>query len=234
MSLIERSHPREIKFTTRVNPHHPSSVIAEFGQTKVYITAIIEESVPGWMRDSNSGWITAEYSMLPGSSDTRIRRERKSVGGRTQEIQRLIGRSLRAIIDLDKLGKRSILLDCDVIVADGGTRTTSISGAFVALKLAINELMKKGLLKEDPIRDQLGAISIGVNKAGKVIADLNYEEDSSCDTDMNIVMTRAGEFVEIQGTAEGKPFNSDQLAGMLECARASLDIVFEQQNKALK
>jgi len=210
MSLIERSHPREIKFTTRVNPHHPSSVIAEFGQTKVYITAIIEESVPGWMRDSNSGWVTAEYSMLPGSSDTRIRRERKSVGGRTQEIQRLIGRSLRAIIDLDKLG------------------------AFVALKLAINELMKKGLLKEDPIRDQLGAISIGVNKAGKVIADLNYEEDSSCETDMNIVMTRAGEFVEIQGTAEGKPFNSDQLTGMLECAKTSLEVVFSKQNEVLK
>lgn len=233
MSLIQRETPRNINFTTGINPYAAGSVIAEFGNTKVHITATVEESVPPWMKGSGKGWVTAEYSMLPGSTHTRSRRERSKVGGRTYEIQRLIGRSLRAIVDLEKLGERSIQVDCDVLVADGGTRTTSISGAYVALSLAIQKLMKEGLLIESPITTQLGAISVGVNTDGKVIADLNYEEDSSCETDMNIVMTSEGEFVEIQGTAEEKPFNRDQLNALLEAAEKSLKVVFAEQNKAL-
>jgi ribonuclease PH len=233
MSIIERSTPREIKFTAGINPYAAGSVIAEFGNTKVHITATVEESVPGWMKGTGKGWVTAEYSMLPGSTHTRSRRERSKVGGRTYEIQRLIGRSLRAVVDLEKLGERSVQVDCDVLVADGGTRTTSISGAYVALKLAVNKLMKEGLLKEDPLTSQLGAISVGVNTKGLVIADLNYEEDSSCETDMNIVMTSEGQFIEIQGTAEEKPFNKEQLAGLLEAAESSLQQVFTKQNEIL-
>jgi ribonuclease PH len=233
MGLIKRTEPREIKFTTGVNPYAAGSVIAEFGNTKVHITATLEESVPPWMRDKESGWVTAEYSMLPGSTHTRNRRERKSVSGRTQEIQRLIGRSLRSIVDLDALGKRSLTIDCDVLVADGGTRTTSISGAFVALSLAVNSLMKSGALKSNPIKEGLAAISVGVSKDGEVIADLNYEEDSSCETDMNIVMTEAGNFIEVQGTAEGSPFSPTELQALLECAATSLKSVFEAQKKAL-
>ncbi len=233
MSLIERATPRKVVFTPNVNPYAAGSVIAEFGQTKVHITATVEESVPPWMRNEGKGWVTAEYNMLPGSTHTRSRRERSKVGGRTYEIQRLIGRSLRSIVDLEKLGERSINIDCDVLVADGGTRTTSISGAYVALCLAIKKLQKEGLLKENPVISQMGAISVGVNTAGKIIADLNYEEDSSCETDMNIVMTREGEFIEIQGTAEERPFNKDQLTALLEAAEISLKEVFEQQDKVL-
>jgi ribonuclease PH len=233
MSIVERSTPREVKFTKNINPYAAGSVLAEFGNTKVHITAMAEERVPPWMKGSGSGWVTAEYSMLPGATHTRSRRERSKIGGRTSEIQRLIGRSLRAVVDLEKLGEVSILIDCDVLVADGGTRTTSISGAYVALKMAVKKLMEDGILKEDPVTEQLGAISVGVNKNGKVIADLNYEEDSTCETDMNIVMTRAGEFVEIQGTAEEKPFNKNQLAGLLEAAESSLELVFKKQDEAL-
>lgn len=233
MSIISRSHPRAISFTPSINPYAAGSVIAEFGNTKVHITAVVEEKVPSWMKGSGKGWVTAEYSMLPGSTHTRSRRERSKVGGRTYEIQRLIGRSLRSVVDLDKLGELSIMVDCDVLVADGGTRTTSISGAYVALKMAINSLLEKGMISQDPMTEQLAAISVGVNTEGKVISDLNYEEDSSCETDMNIVMTSAGEFIEIQGTAEEKPFNKDQLAGLLEAAEKSLQVVFEKQNLAL-
>ena len=233
MSLISRSTPRDIKFTTNINPYAHGSVIAEFGNTKVHITASVEENVPGWMRNKGSGWITAEYSMLPSSTHSRSRRERNKVGGRTQEIQRLIGRCLRAVVDLKKLGERSITVDCDVLVADGGTRTTSISGAYVALELAFKKLMSDGLLTENPMKEPLGALSIGINKENQVIADLNYEEDSSCETDMNIVMTRSGKFVEIQGTAEGEPFSPDHLEALLECAKTALVPVFEAQEKAL-
>ena len=233
MSLIERSTPREIKYTINPNPYAKGSVIAECGNTKVYVTAVVEESVPPFLKGKGEGWITAEYSMLPSSTHTRIKRERAGASGRTQEIQRLIGRSLRSIIDTKKLGERTIQIDCDVIVADGGTRTTSISGAYVALKLAIKKLMDEGLLKESPITDQLGAISVGINKDGKIIGDLNYEEDSSCETDMNVVMTASGKFVEIQGTAEGEPFSDEQLVSLLSCAKSCLKIVFEKQNKVL-
>ncbi len=233
MSLIERETPREIKFTTDINPYAIGSVIAEFGNTKVHITASLEESVPSFLRGKGQGWVTAEYNMLPSATHTRSRRERSKVSGRTQEIQRLIGRSLRSVMDLEKLGERSITLDCDVLVADGGTRTTSISGAYIALSLAVKKLMASGDLKENPINQQLGAISIGVNKNGKIIADLNYEEDSTCDTDMNIVMTADGRFVEVQGTAEGTPFTREQMDALLDCAGISLKTVFEKQNQAI-
>jgi len=233
MSLIKRSVPREIKFQKNINPYALGSVIAEFGNTKVHITATMEESVPPWLRGQGKGWVTAEYSMLPGSTHTRSRREVGKLGGRTQEIQRLIARSLRAVIDLEKLGERIITLDCDVLVADGGTRTTSISGAYVALEIAIKKLMNDGLITENPIKDSLAALSIGISKKGEIIADLNYEEDSSCETDMNIVMTGTGKFVEIQGTAEGEPFSSEELTALIDCAKTSLVHVFNAQKKVL-
>lgn len=234
MNLIERSTPREIKYTVNPNPYAKGSVIAECGNTKVYVTAVVEEGVPPFLKGKGEGWLTAEYSMLPSSTHTRIKRERNGASGRTQEIQRLIGRSLRAIVDLKKLGERTIQIDCDVIVADGGTRTTSISGAYVALSLAVNKLIQDGLISESPITEQLGAISVGINKAGKIIGDLNYEEDSSCETDMNIVMTKSGKFIELQGTAEGEPFSDEQLAALISCAKSCLQIVFTKQNEALK
>ncbi len=233
MSLIIRNAPREIKFTPSINPYASGSVLAEFGNTKVHITACTEESVPPFLRGKGEGWVTAEYSMLPCSTHSRIKRERSKVSGRTQEIQRLIGRSLRSIVDMKKLGERSIIIDCDVIVADGGTRTTSISGAYIALKIAIDHLLKEGKISENPLRSALGAISIGINPEGKIIADLNYEEDSSCEADMNIVMTDKGEFIEIQGTAEGLPFSRDQLNALIDCASLALKPVFEAQSKAL-
>jgi len=233
MSIIERDTPREIKFTANINPYAAGSLLAEFGNTKVHITAVVEERVPSWMKGEGKGWVTAEYSMLPGSTHTRSRRERSKVGGRTYEIQRLIGRSLRSIIDLEKLGEVSIVIDCDVLVADGGTRTTSISGAYVALEMVIKKLMKEGVVKENPITDQLGAISVGINRSGKVIADLNYDEDSTCETDMNIVMTKKGEFVEIQGTAEERPFNREQLNAILDVAHSSLQVVFSKQDECI-
>ena len=186
------------------------------------------------MRDQGIGWVTAEYSMLPSSTHTRIRRERGKVGGRTMEIQRLIGRSLRAVVDFKKLGERTVMIDCDVLVADGGTRTASISGAYVALSLACKKLINDGLLSESPLKDSLGAISIGVTKEGKVIADLNYEEDSTCETDLNLVMTGSGRFVEIQGTAEGEPFSQEHLEGLLTAGKAALKNVFEEQERVLK
>lgn len=233
MSLIKRTTPRQIKFTKNINPYAAGSVIAEFGNTKVHITATIEDFVPPWMKGQGKGWVTAEYSMLPGATHTRSRREVGKLGGRTQEIQRLIGRSLRAVVDMEKLGERLITLDCDVLVADGGTRTTSISGAYVALSIAIKKLMDEGILKENPIKDQLAALSIGISKDGEVIADLNYEEDSSCETDMNIVMTGSGKFVEVQGTAEGEPFSLEHLQALIECAQTALKHVFAEQSKVL-
>ena len=234
MGIIERSIPRDIKFSKNINPYAHGSVIAEFGNTKVHITASVEESVPGFLKGQGQGWVTAEYSMLPSSTHTRSRRERSKVSGRTQEIQRLIGRSLRAMIDLEKLGERSIVIDCDVLVADGGTRTTSISGACIALNLAVKKLMDDGLLTENPITDQIAALSIGISKEGKIIADLNYEEDSSCETDMNLVMTRDGRFIEIQGTAEGSPFSKEQFNAILTCADDAFKSVFTAQDEVMK
>lgn len=232
-TLVQRSESRVVKITPNINPYSQGSVLAEFGNTKVHITAVVEESVPPFLRGKAQGWVTAEYAMLPMATHERSQRERKGAGGRTQEIQRLIGRSLRSVVDLKKLGERSITLDCDVLVADGGTRTTSITGAFVALKLAINELMKKGLLKQDPIKEMLAAISVGVNKEGKILVDLNYTEDSSCQTDMNIVMTESGRFIEVQGTAEGEPFSKAQLDAMLSSAEVALKNIFDIQKRAI-
>lgn len=233
MSLIQRDKPRKIQFTPHINPYAAGSVLAEFGATKVHITASIEENVPPWMRGQGKGWMTAEYNMLPSSTHTRNQRERSKISGRTQEIQRLIGRSLRSIIDLEKLGERTLMVDCDVMVADGGTRTTSISGAYVAVVLAVRKLMEQGLLKESPLTEALAALSVGINKEGKIIADLNYDEDSSCDTDMNVVMTESGKFVEVQGTAEGTPFSREQLNALMDCAQTALKDVFEAQRKIL-
>lgn len=231
---IKRETPRLIKFTPNINPYAHGSVIAEFGNTKVHITASVQESVPNFLKGKGQGWVTAEYSMLPGSTHSRNDRERKGASGRTQEIQRLIGRSLRSIVDLKALGERSILVDCDVLVADGGTRTTSISGAYVALEIAVRKLIKDGLLAASPIKDGLAAISIGINKEQEIIADLNYEEDSSCETDMNIVMTASGKFVEVQGTAEGEPFTLDQLQDLIKCAQKAMITVVAAQQEILK
>lgn len=231
--LIERNTPRTIVFTPHINPYAAGSVLAEFGRTKVHITASVQESVPHFLKGKGQGWVTAEYSMLPSSTHTRSDRERKGASGRTQEIQRLIGRSLRSIIDLKKLGERSIVIDCDVIVADGGTRTTSISGAYLALELAVRSLLQRQLISESPIKEGLAAISIGVNPAGRIIADLNYEEDSSCHTDMNIVMTTSGKFIEIQGTAEGEPFSKQELDALLSCAESAIKVVMKKQQEVL-
>ena len=229
MSLIKRDKPREISFVKNINPYAEGSVIASFGNTKVHITASVEENVPGWMKGTGKGWVTAEYSMIPRSTHDRVRRERKGASGRTQEIQRLIGRALRAVVDMEKLGERQVIVDCDVLVADGGTRTTSISGAYIALEMAINGLLEKGLIKETPIKERLAALSVGIDSEGKIIADLNYEEDSSCEADVNIVMTESGKFVEVQGTAEGDPFSSEQLDALLACAKTALKDVFQKQ-----
>jgi len=234
MATVLRDHPRPVKFTPHINPYAAGSVMASFGNTTIHVTASVEEFVPPFLKGKGQGWITAEYSMLPASTHTRTQRERSKVGGRTQEIQRLIGRSLRTCLDLKKLGERTITIDCDVIVADGGTRTTSISGAYVALEIAVSNLLKKGLIKENPIINQIAAVSVGVNKDGAVIADLNYDEDSSCETDMNIVMTKSGHFVEIQGTAEKNPFSALHLEAMLGCARKCLSQIMDQQEKILK
>lgn len=233
-SSILRSTPRAIKFTPAINPYAIGSVIAEFGQTKIHITVSLEESVPPFLKGKGQGWVTAEYNMLPGSTHTRSRRERSSVGGRTQEIQRLIGRSLRSVIDLTLLGELSLVIDCDVLVADGGTRTTSISGAMVALELAIINLIKQGKLSKSPLKGRIAALSVGINSDSKVIADLNYQEDSSCHTDMNIVMTDDGRFIEIQGTAEGAPFSRPELNSLLDCAHEALKVVFKAQEEAIQ
>lgn len=233
-SLIHRTNPRNIKFDLSPNPYAAGSVIAHCGNTSVYISVTIDDGVPPFLKGKGQGWLTAEYSMLPSSTHSRIKRERTGASGRTQEIQRLIGRAIRAIIDLNKIGERTIQIDCDVLVADGGTRTTSITGAYVALMLAIQSLLNKGVIAHNPIREQLAAISVGLNAEGQVIADLNYDEDSSCEVDMNIVMTKSGKFIELQGTAEGDPFSSDQMFALISCAQQALEKVFIAQNQALQ
>lgn len=233
MAKIMRREPRQIKFTTGINPYAQGSVIVEFGNTKVHVTATVEESVPPFLKGKGKGWVTAEYSMLPSATHTRNQRERSKISGRTQEIQRLIGRSMRAIVDLNKLGERTLMVDCDVLLADGGTRTASITGAYVAVMMAVKKLLDDKKLSTSPILNQLAAISVGVNKQGDIIADLNYDEDSSCETDMNVVMTRDGNFIEVQGTAEGSPFSATQLTLLLEAAKDALQVIFKQQDQAL-
>lgn len=233
MSLIQRETPRPIRFTSSINPYAYGSVLVEFGNTKVHVTVNVQESVPPFLKGKGQGWLTAEYAMLPSATHTRGDRERKGASGRTQEIQRLIGRSLRSIVNVKQLGERTLMVDCDVLVADGGTRTASISGAYVALALAVKRLQNEKLLTTNPIKEALAAVSVGINKEGKIIADLNYEEDSGGEADMNVVMTASGKFVEVQGTAEGDPFSEEQLQAMLSCARNCLKHVFAEQQKVL-
>ncbi len=204
------------------------------GGTTVLCSASVDESVPPFLKGSGRGWVTAEYGMLPRSTNTRVARDgrRGGVSGRTQEIQRLIGRSLRAVFDLDGLGERSILIDCDVIEADGGTRTASITGSFVALSDAVSRLSQQGALDRDPIRDAVAAISVGII-GGVPMLDLCYEEDSTADVDMNLVMTGGGDLVEIQGTAEHHPFTPEQLSAMLDLGRRGVDQLIDLQKQAL-
>jgi ribonuclease PH len=210
------------------------SVLIEVGDTKVICTAKLEERVPQFLRNSGKGWITAEYGMLPGSSQVRIGREasRGKVGGRTHEIQRLVGRSLRVIADLKRLGEKTIWVDCDVIQADGGTRTASITGAYVALREAVAVWLAKGILAADPIKDSVAAVSVGIID-GKVFLDLSYEEDSRADVDMNFVMTGSGKFVEVQGTAESAPFTGKQMERMTEIAQEGIRELLKAQKKVL-
>jgi ribonuclease PH len=222
----------------RVTPSYiktaDGSVLIEMGDTKVICTAKLEERVPPFLRNSGKGWITAEYGMLPGSSQQRIGREssRGKVGGRTHEIQRLIGRSLRAIADLTSLGERTIWIDCDVIQADGGTRTASITGAYVALSEAARGWLGRGLFSRDPIKDSVAAVSIGIVE-GKILLDLCYEEDSKADVDMNFVMTGSGKFIEVQGTAESVPFTKRQMERMAEIAQNGIRQLLKAQKKTI-
>ncbi|MFW9610268.1 MAG: ribonuclease PH [Aquaspirillum sp.] len=225
---------RPISFTRHYTCHAEGSVLVCFGQTKVLCTATVEENVPSFLKGKGQGWVTAEYGMLPRSTHSRVRRE-SSAGkqsGRTQEIQRLIGRSLRAVVDLSALGERQIVIDCDVIQADGGTRTASISGAYVALHDAISGLLAKGLLKQTPLREAVAAVSVGIVE-GVPLLDLDYPEDSNCETDMNVVMTASGGLVEVQGTAEGLPFSRQQMNELLDLASAGIHDIIQLQQQAL-
>ncbi len=228
------SQMRELRFVTDYTMHAEGSVLAEFGNTRVLCTASVEDRVPAWMRNTGRGWVTGEYGMLPRSTHTRSGREasRGKQGGRTLEIQRLIGRSLRAVTDLEALGERSVTLDCDVIQADGGTRTASISGAFVALAIAMQRLQAKGDLRKNPLHGQVAAISVGIYQ-GEPVLDLDYDEDSEAETDMNIVMNDAGRFIEVQGTAEGHAFTDDEFSAMIALARAGIADIITAQNEAI-
>jgi ribonuclease PH len=225
---------REVRFVPDFTKHAEGSVLASFGDTQVLCTASIEERVPGWMRGKGSGWVTGEYGMLPRATHTRSSREatRGKQGGRTLEIQRLIGRSLRAVTDMKALGERSVMLDCDVIQADGGTRTASISGAYVALAIAMERLAAKGKLKKNPLFGQVAAVSVGIYN-GTPVLDLDYAEDSEAETDMNIVMNEAGRFIEVQGTAEGHAFTDDEFSAMLVLARKGIGEILTVQNEAI-
>jgi ribonuclease PH len=225
---------RPIRLTRHYTKHAEGSVLVEFGDTKVLCTASVEERVPSFLKGKGQGWITAEYGMLPRSTGERMGREasRGKQGGRTLEIQRLIGRSLRAAIDLKQLGERTVTLDCDVIQADGGTRTASITGAYVALRDALSRLQQKGALTGDPLSCMIASVSVGIHQ-GAPILDLDYAEDSSAETDMNVVMNDDGAFIEIQGTAEGHPFRMEELQAMLELARQGIEHLFQAQREAL-
>ena len=225
---------RQIRITRHYTRHAEGSVLIECGDTKVICTASVDEKIPPHKRGSGEGWVTAEYGMLPRSTNERMAREaaKGKQSGRTQEIQRLIGRSLRAVVDLGKLGERTIQIDCDVIQADGGTRTAGITGAFVALHDAITGLMGKGLVKENPLKDFIAAISVGIYE-GVPILDLDYLEDSACDTDMNVVMLGNGHFVEVQGTAEGHAFTRAEMDELLELAKSGIEQLIEMQRAAL-
>lgn len=224
---------RTVKITRDYTLHAEGSILIECGDTKVLCNASVESNIPRWLKGKGKGWVTAEYGMLPRSTHTRMGREaaRGKQSGRTQEIQRLIGRSLRAAIDLKKLGEYQITIDCDVIQADGGTRTASITGAFVALQHAIEKMLEKGTLKQNPIKHSIAAISVGIYKDTPVL-DLDYPEDSTAETDMNVVMDENGRYIEIQGTAEGEPFSSGNLGELLDLAKLGIDELITAQKSA--
>ncbi|MBE0613401.1 MAG: ribonuclease PH [Burkholderiales bacterium] len=225
---------RDVRITRNFTKHAEGSVLVEFGDTKVLCTASVEEKVPGFLRGQGRGWLTAEYGMLPRATNTRTDREaaRGKQSGRTQEIQRLIGRSLRAVADLSLLGERTVKIDCDVIQADGGTRTASITGAHVAVHDAVTLLLQRGLIAKTPLRDFVAAVSVGVYQ-GVAVLDLDYAEDSDCDTDMNVVMTGSGGFVEVQGTAEGAPFSRREMDALLALAETGIAQLVTRQKQAL-
>ena len=228
------SQLRPLKITPSYIKTADGSVLIEMDDTRVICTAKLEERVPPFLRNSGKGWITAEYGMLPGSSQQRIGREssRGKVGGRTHEIQRLIGRSLRSVADLKSLGERSVWIDCDVIQADGGTRTASITGAYIALMEAVRVWRERGILSADPVKDAVAAVSIGIVD-GKILLDLCYEEDSKADVDMNFVMTGSGKFIEVQGTAESAPFTKKQMERMAEIAHQGIKELLQAQKKVI-
>ncbi|MBI5659956.1 MAG: ribonuclease PH [Nitrosomonadales bacterium] len=225
---------RAIRITRHYTKHAEGSVLIECGDTKVICTASVEERVPPHKKGTGEGWVTAEYGMLPRSTGERMAREaaRGKQSGRTQEIQRLIGRSLRTVVDLKKLGERTVQVDCDVIQADGGTRTASITGSYVALHDAVSGLLGKGLIAESPLSDFVAAISVGIYQCTPVL-DLDYAEDSACDTDMNVVMTGSGRFVEVQGTAEGHAFSRAEMDALLDLAQAGIARLVENQRAVL-
>lgn len=225
---------RPVRITRNWLDHAEGSVLIEFGKTRVLVAASATVGVPRWRKDSGLGWVTAEYEMLPRATHTRSDREsrRGKVGGRTHEISRLIGRSLRAIVDMAALGENTIVLDCDVLQADGGTRTAAITGAYVALRDALEVLRGKGALTGEPLKDSLAAVSVGY-LGGRALLDLAYEEDSAADTDLNVVMTGSGKFIEVQGTAEGEPFSRQELTALLDLGAAGCRELTEIQRKAL-
>ncbi len=230
----EANEIRTVRFTPDFTRHAEGSVLAEFGDTRVLCTASVEVRVPPWLRGKNSGWVTGEYGMLPRSTHTRSAREaaRGKQSGRTQEISRLIGRSLRAITNLEALGERTVTLDCDVIQADGGTRTAAVSGAYVALALAMDRLTRAGAIKKNPLYGRVAAVSVGIYE-GHAVLDLDYDEDSAAETDMNVVMNEAGRFIEIQGTAEGHAFTDDEFGQMIGLAKLGIETILASQDEAL-
>lgn len=230
----EHHQTRPVKITRHYTRYAEGSVLIEFGETKVLCNATIEDKVPPFLKGKGQGWVTAEYGMLPRATHSRTQREaaKGKQGGRTMEIQRLIARSLRAVVDLEKLGERTITVDCDVIQADGGTRTASITGACVALHDALNKLLAEGALKSNPMKGLVAAISVGI-VAGDAVCDLEYVEDSNAETDMNVVMVEDGRMVEVQGTAEGEPFSHAELLRLLDLAKQGCEQLFEAQRQAL-
>ena len=226
---------REVKISRNYTMHAEGSVLVEFGNTKVLCTATVESKVPGWLRGKGSGWVTAEYGMLPRSTGVRMRREAAGgkQGGRTMEIQRLVARSLRAAIDLDALGENMITIDCDVIQADGGTRTASITGGYVALADAIQYLIDNKKLKKNPLSEKVASVSVGIYK-GTPVLDLDYDEDANAETDMNVVMNDNDAFIEVQGTAEGHAFNQDELNAMLDLAKKGIKELIQLQQQVLE
>lgn len=224
---------RPVRIVPNYTGYADGSVLIETGDTRVLCTVNVEDSVPNWLRGSKNqqGWLTAEYSMLPGSTHTRTKRERGHIGGRTQEIQRLIGRSLRGILDMSKIPDMTFIVDCDVLQADGGTRTAAVTGGYIALQLAIAKLLRENRIRQNPIREAVAAVSVGI-KNNEVLVDLNYHEDSQVDLDMNVVMTQSGKLLEIQGTAEKSSFSKEQIVNIIEAAEGALKETFDLQRAA--